>query len=231
MKHIAEVRTDQSVVQWKKNQVLIGMPESDECDELLRRLKDATMPGEIAVASSFMELESCAARDLPAIIVLSEKIVRASTPLAEAAHRLTVFAPVIVLASSERQSEVVGLVVSGEVDFVTIEGEFVSVATAFVERRLKWPQGYSREFRSAWSADAPSDFAEILRHEINNPLTGILGNAELLLSQLRDKLPPLSVQRLETVVDLAVRLREKVRCLAEPRRAEPQAHRSSARSA
>ena len=77
----------------------------------------------------------------------------------------------------------------------------------------------------------PGDLGEVFRHEINNPLTGILGNAELLLSQLRDKLPPLSVQRLETVVDLAVRLREKVRRLAEPRRAEPQAHRSSARSA
>lgn len=25
------------------------------------------------------------------------------------------------------------------------------------------------------------DFAEVLRHELNNPLTGILGNAELLL--------------------------------------------------
>lgn len=226
MKEIIESVAEHPLEDWKVSQVLVGMPEGDDRNELLRRLRDATPPGEIAVASSFMELESRAARDLPAIIVLSEKIVRSSTRLAEAAHRLTVFAPVVVLASSERQSEVVGLVVSGEVDFVTIESEFVSVATAFVERRLKWPQGYSREFRSAWSADAASDFAEILRHEINNPLTGILGNAELLLSQLRDKLPPLSIQRLETVVDLAVRLREKVRRLAEP-----QAGSSSARSA
>lgn len=226
MKEIIESVAERPLEDWKVSQVLVGMPEGDDRNELLRRLRDATPPGEIAVASSFMELESRAARDLPAIIVLSEKIVRSSTRLAEAAHRLTVFAPVVVLASSERQSEVVGLVVSGEVDFVTIESEFVSVATAFVERRLKWPQGYSREFRSAWSADAASDFAEILRHEINNPLTGILGNAELLLSQLRDKLPPLSIQRLETVVDLAVRLREKVRRLAEP-----QAGSSSARSA
>lgn len=226
MKEIIESVAERPQDDWKVSQVLVGMPEGDDRNELLRRLKDATLPGEIAVASSFMELESRAARDLPAIIVLSERIVRSSTPLAEAAHRLTVFAPVVVLASSERQSEVVGLVVSGEVDFVTIESEFVSVATAFVERRLKWPQGYSREFRSAWSADTASDFAEVLRHEINNPLTGILGNAELLLSQLRDKLPPLSIQRLETVVDLAVRLREKVRRLAEP-----QARSSSARSA
>jgi len=28
------------------------------------------------------------------------------------------------------------------------------------------------------------DFGEVLRHELNNPLTGILGNAELLLVEL-----------------------------------------------
>lgn len=217
MKEIAEVSGEPIAVHWRKSQVLIGMPESGDRSELVRRIQEAALAEETAVASTFDELESRAARDLPAIIVFSEEIVRAGVPLAEAAHRLTVFAPVVMLASSERQSEVVGLVVSGEVDFVTVSGEFVSVATAFIERRLRWPQGYSREFRSAWTADAPSDFAEILRHEINNPLTGILGNAELLLSQLRDKIPPLSIQRLETVVDLAVRLREKVRRLAEPK--------------
>jgi signal transduction histidine kinase len=49
-----------------------------------------------------------------------------------------------------------------------------------------------------------------LRHEINNPLTGILGNAELLLGQ-RDGLPAPVIQRLQTVVELAVRLRETIR--------------------
>lgn len=62
---------------------------------------------------------------------------------------------------------------------------------------------------------------------VTKPFTGILGNAELLLSQLHDKLPPLSVQRLQTVVDLAVRLREKVRRFAS----EPRNHESSVRSA
>ncbi len=28
------------------------------------------------------------------------------------------------------------------------------------------------------------DFGEVLRHELNNPLTGILGNAEMLLVAL-----------------------------------------------
>jgi len=57
------------------------------------------------------------------------------------------------------------------------------------------------------------DFGEILRHEVNNPLTGILGNTELLLAR-RDRLPPAAVERLETIAGLAVRLRETVRRLS-----------------
>jgi signal transduction histidine kinase len=57
------------------------------------------------------------------------------------------------------------------------------------------------------------DFGEVLRHEVNNPLTGILGNTELLLAR-RDRLPPAAVERLETIAGLAVRLRETVRRLS-----------------
>ena len=63
-----------------------------------------------------------------------------------------------------------------------------------------------------------NDFAELLRHELNNPLTGILGNAELLLVELRRRnvdLPPQAQVRLETIAALAVRMRETVRRLSE----------------
>jgi len=66
-------------------------------------------------------------------------------------------------------------------------------------------------------ADA-GDFGEILRHELNNPLTGILGNAELLLVELHRKkvpLPPETEHRLETIATLAVRMRETVRRLSD----------------
>lgn len=62
------------------------------------------------------------------------------------------------------------------------------------------------------------DFGEVLRHELNNPLTGILGNAELLLVEMRrrDLDRPRQVEaRLETIVALAVRMRETVRRLSE----------------
>lgn len=63
------------------------------------------------------------------------------------------------------------------------------------------------------------DFGEVLRHELNNPLTGILGNAELLLSEIRRnddcRLPAGGLQRLETITTLAVRLRETIRRLSQ----------------
>lgn len=62
------------------------------------------------------------------------------------------------------------------------------------------------------------DFGEVLRHELNNPLTGILGNAELLLMAVKRKrleLPAPVEHRLETIATLAVRMRETVRRLSE----------------
>ena len=62
------------------------------------------------------------------------------------------------------------------------------------------------------------DIGEVLRHELNNPLTGILGNAELLLVELRRhnlELPAQAEARLETIAALAVRMRETVRRLSE----------------
>jgi signal transduction histidine kinase len=60
--------------------------------------------------------------------------------------------------------------------------------------------------------DIPGDIETIFRHEINNRLIGILGNAELVLAHA-DRLSPTDTQRLQTVVDLSVRLRETVRRL------------------
>ena len=65
-----------------------------------------------------------------------------------------------------------------------------------------------------------------MRHELNNPLTGILGNAELLLVELRRKkvsLPPQTERRLETIAALAVRMRETVRRLSDEWEAQSEA--------
>jgi signal transduction histidine kinase len=51
-----------------------------------------------------------------------------------------------------------------------------------------------------------------IRHEINNPLTGVLGQAQLLL---REELSERARKRVQTIEDLALRLRDVVAQLRE----------------
>lgn len=137
-----------------------------------------------------------------------------------ALDRLVEVAPVIVVAAPERQSELTALLTSGVVDFVARTGKFVPVAVGLVERRIRVAKmgiPYSSgRVNGEWS----TDFGEILRHEVNNPLTGILGNAEMLLAR-RDRLPAWAIERLETIAHLAVRLRETVRRLSSAAELRP----------
>ena len=55
-----------------------------------------------------------------------------------------------------------------------------------------------------------NDVAELvarIRHEINNPLTGVLGQAQLLL---REDLSDRARKRAETIEELAIRIRDIV---------------------
>ncbi len=61
---------------------------------------------------------------------------------------------------------------------------------------------------------SPADLARVIRHEVNNPLTGILGNAELILAEGAG-LPEKTRERLTTIIYLAVRLRDVLRELEE----------------
>lgn len=75
------------------------------------------------------------------------------------------------------------------------------------------------------------NFGELLRHELNNPLTGILGNAELLLAEARKlqggSFSEVGLKRLETIATLAVRMRETVRRLSQACEARSEQARSA----
>jgi signal transduction histidine kinase len=174
----------------------------------------------------------------PAVILLAEGAASADSPdLAQPGPRLDAavtslasYAPVVVIGDAQHQTELSGLVAAGAADYVVRTGECLNVALGLVERRLRRAQ---IEAQSPASAPNPldetskdellqldrEDFGEVLRHELNNPLTGILGNAELLLAEIRRKsdgrLPSGAPQRLETIAALAVRLRETVRRLSQ----------------
>ena len=67
-----------------------------------------------------------------------------------------------------------------------------------------------------------ADLVARIRHEINNPLTGVLGQAQLLL---REDLSERSRKRVQTIEDLAIRLRDIVAQLREVQRPHPDADR------
>jgi len=169
----------------------------------------------------------------PSVILLEENSVgvepdgpRGKEPLLDAAvSLLAVYAPVVVLGMAGRDRLLSEGTLGGAADYVARTEGYLPVTLDLLERRLRQSQGISdvSSQRTAGgstdSADFVSeDFGEVLRHELNNPLTGILGNAELLLAEVRrepnGKLPQGGQQRIETIAALAVRLRETVRRLS-----------------
>lgn len=134
---------------------------------------------------------------------------------------LAAHAPVVVIGAAENQRALASLVAAGAADFVADGDRERPLALQCVERRLQRAKQLSAKAKEFVTVDEAADggaFGEILRHELNNPLTGILGNAELLLAEVQRKngqLPQHGQQRLETIAALAVRLRETVRRLSE----------------
>ena len=183
---------------------------------------------QLPLAASLAQAHKAFRRVTPTVILLDESALyspqapeeKTSESLESAAASLTESAPVVVVAAPERQAELAFLISSDAVDFVARAGNFVPVAVAFLERRVGLAERMGQaECSSRTSpAELATDFGEILRHEVNNPLTGILGNAELLLAECKKKngeqLSLAGVQRLQTIAELAVRLRETVRRLS-----------------
>ena len=170
--------------------------------------------------------------EAPAVIVLEEAVIHGSD--ANGAHpRLDVvvsslagFAPVVVFGNERRPVELDALVAAGAADYVGLRDNNFPAAAEAVERRLKQSRevedkvrAVQNEKQAADGRRGVEDFGHLLRHELNNPLTGILGNAELLLSEVRrkndGKLPQGAQMRMETIAALAVRLRETVRRLSQ----------------
>jgi signal transduction histidine kinase len=140
---------------------------------------------------------------------------------------LATYAPVVVIGTPEQRSELSALVSAGAADYVERAEGCLPLALEHIKRRLEHTHNLMQQGPPPLNL-VSEDFGEVLRHELNNPLTGILGNAELLLAEIRRKndgrLPQGGQQRVETIAALAVRLRETVRHLSQQwqeRQAEP----------
>ena len=72
-----------------------------------------------------------------------------------------------------------------------------------------------------------ADLVARIRHEINNPLTGVLGQAQLLL---REDLSDRARKRAQTIEELAIRIRDIVAQLREVQRPVIDAEGSESRN-
>lgn len=164
--------------------------------------------------------------DAPAVILLEEASIaaegdgpRGQVPRLDAVvTSLAVYAPVVVIGTAEQRTELSALIAAGAADYIARDGGCLPAAMGMIQRRLRQAQRVADCTPERFN-EGLEDFGEVLRHELNNPLTGILGNAELLLADIHRKndgrLPNGGQQRVETIAALAVRLRETVRRLSQ----------------
>jgi signal transduction histidine kinase len=192
--------------------VVLGTADEMTVQRISASLLKSGQSCPFVAAETVPKIHEALRRRAPSVVLLDDQML-GSAPLEETLLRLTQFAPVALVAAPEKCEEVSRWVARGDVEFIARIGDFETLAVAILLRRIRWAQQADSIVGVPWK-EFPADFAAILRHEINNPLTGILGNAELLLAHYGDKLPEAALQRVETVVDLAVRLREATRRLS-----------------
>ena len=197
------------------------------CAAMRREFDSSALKVRAAAVSSVAAARRILEEDSPGVILIEEEAVagdvfetrEAGQSLEAVVAPLAEHAPVVVIGPAEKRGEIAGLIEAGAADFVERKTTAFAEARGLIQQRLRQA---TKEMESAVEGDGTSgveDFGEVLRHELNNPLTGILGNAELLLAEIRRKkdgqIPSGGVQRLEIIATLAVRLRETVRRLSE----------------
>jgi signal transduction histidine kinase len=196
----------------KNRTIFIISADSRVAQECIDELAAFGVHYRTPTASSIEQARKEFVRTPPTIVFLDESSIDSSAigeTLESAVALLTEMAPVVVAAAPQKQSSLAFLISAGAVDFVPRVSHFVPIAAGMLERRVRIAERVDGVIQFPHDGFA-GDFGEILRHEVNNPLTGILGNTELLLAR-RDRLPPAAIERLQTIAEFAVRLRETVR--------------------
>ncbi len=210
-----------------RDQTILVVSDDAALCAAVRREFEASI-GELRVASvtNVAAARRILEEDAPAVILLEEAATahesegpRGSVPRLDAVvTSLAVYAPVVVMGTAEQRPELSALIDAGVADYLASDGGCLPAALGLIRNRLRQAQSVAESAHDPF-AEVEEDFGEVLRHELNNPLTGILGNAELLLAEVHrkndGKLPHGGERRLETIAALAVRLRETVRRLSQ----------------
>lgn len=188
--------------------VILGVADNEIDRRLVFEIGRVAPTQQISAASSADQISGLCLHANPLVIVLDIQLL-GPAPLDGQLEKFMAKAPVILFGGPKRQTEFAHLLASDRLDFVGRCGDFIPLVVSLFQRRLRFSEMSKDSAVSTWPG-APPDIATIFRHEINNPLTGILGNAELVLAH-SDRISAVDKQRLQTVVNLAVRLRETIR--------------------
>ena len=159
-------------------------------EQVQRELARRYNPLCVTDASSFEGARRASEARSPAVILLDEcALVSAGVAqqgrkptLCATATSLAECAPLVVVGSPEHQTELSTLLAAGDVDLVVCSESSLQVAVGLLERRLRQrhlrttSEAASRHVQESHmeSQQETRDFGEVLRHELNNPLTGIL---------------------------------------------------------
>lgn len=212
--------------------VLLISPDAALYSAVRSVLQRREPPCHVAAVANFAAARRTVADFSPDVILLEESSLPAlpedagprPSPLEDVVAALAGFAPVVVLGGRRAPAGLSALIAAGAADFIEDAQAHLPAAAACVEKRLQTQRRFTSELAETGrdgTTDSfyPDTFGEVLRHELNNPLTGILGNAELVLAEARRKTSaPISesnLKRLETIAALAVRMRETVRRLSQ----------------
>ena len=181
--------------------ILLVSDNAAFCDAARRELEAKQRGLRIAAVSSVDAARRIVVDAAPAVILIEDSSVPGlayqaeagrsaqPAPLKSVVSDLAATAPVVVVGGADVESELAALVAAGLADFVARSGGCLPVALDLVEQRLREAQEVrGAALHAVLKEETHTEaFGEVLRHELNNPLTGILGNAELLLAEVRRK--------------------------------------------
>lgn len=210
----------------REQTILVVSDDAALCTAARREFEGNISGLRVASVTSVAAARRILEEDAPAAIVLEEAAIAPETDgprgimprLDAVVTSLAIYAPVVVIGTAEKRAELAALIDAGVADYLQRDEGCLSSALDLIRSCVHQAQKISESIHEPFE-QAEEDFGEVLRHELNNPLTGILGNAELLLAEVHRKndgsLPRGGEQRLETIAALAVRLRETVRRLSQ----------------
>jgi hypothetical protein len=140
---------------------LVGIADPAIAQRLVREAEQFVRFRPVVIATTLDQLREAAARTQPAAILLDDELLHGQ-PLADSLRQFLAIAPVILLAPVDRLAEAARHVAAGEIEFVARVGDFVPLAAALIERRLRWTEMSESLLAASWKK-LPADRGENIR--------------------------------------------------------------------